>query len=687
MLDDPTNFSVFVLRMLYHVLFIIFFVSVIVALITVNIAEISSNSTATWFVEVAELMVELELYWPYPISYQKVVLDRSWTKPDRKNSFGFGSNLISYGAPKDLESQYDSLGTSGGSPKSFSEPHVILYTSDREDVASKTWWTAYPSLVNETSESKNDQTPPSPLSQIKQQISNADDRRESAVSISNFFGTKISPGTQKSTSSQSGSKDTRKQSALLNSLNKNMKDNTRRSSIVGEEDMPNNDSSRKPSTRSEKENERRPSFGRRGSIAQKRDEKSDNGASSKSNSTKYVVQVTASADENRIEAPDSGDNLDASNNQDGDFISPPQVAKRISFAETDEVQQLQGSSEADDENPFGSDEETRRTVKIEEGDDDEKGKRPKIVRQATRFAGFGNETALDDEEDDESVDSENNAKNNSAEAIENDANSGTAKKVQMAVPEEDSKTKVSKFKRQPTKFIFKKKTDSKENLSDDKDVKNASSEITPDPPTSKKVVIISEDKKDGNAGMPKFKRQPTKFIPKAQAKKASIDASSFADPEGDDEDTQKLSEGQISLNRNLSFGNNAQITGTSILEALKEIDGLKTMMVQLERTMRSDNLVTRNRLKKLDDRLRSSNPTSTPQDGVVREVVALHDDVRALHAMMRQLVSGNPSNEQHQNPRQRASVSSSEVRRGRMSFTNLFGGGPDTKTFPMEENE
>eukprot|EP00842_Homolaphlyctis_polyrhiza_P004785 jgi/Hompol1/5307/HPOL_004323-RA len=68
-LDDASRFDIFFLRMCYHVVYIIFFLNVIIALMTVNIAEISANTTAAWLVEVAELMVELELYWPYPMDY------------------------------------------------------------------------------------------------------------------------------------------------------------------------------------------------------------------------------------------------------------------------------------------------------------------------------------------------------------------------------------------------------------------------------------------------------------------------------------------------------------------------------------------------------------------------------------------------------------------------------------------
>ena len=36
---------------------------------TVNVADIHANTNAAWLMEIAGLMVELELFWPWPIRY------------------------------------------------------------------------------------------------------------------------------------------------------------------------------------------------------------------------------------------------------------------------------------------------------------------------------------------------------------------------------------------------------------------------------------------------------------------------------------------------------------------------------------------------------------------------------------------------------------------------------------------
>ncbi|KAJ3044037.1 hypothetical protein HK097_001594, partial [Rhizophlyctis rosea] len=69
-LDNADHPSVFALRLLFHVIFIIFLVNLIIALLTINVAEIQVNTNAAWLSEIAELMVELELYWPYPMRYK-----------------------------------------------------------------------------------------------------------------------------------------------------------------------------------------------------------------------------------------------------------------------------------------------------------------------------------------------------------------------------------------------------------------------------------------------------------------------------------------------------------------------------------------------------------------------------------------------------------------------------------------
>ncbi|KAJ3177624.1 hypothetical protein HDU87_004377 [Geranomyces variabilis] len=66
-LDFASDREVFVLRLLFHVIFIIFLINLIIGLMTVNVANVTVNTTSAWLVEIAQLMVELELYWPWPM--------------------------------------------------------------------------------------------------------------------------------------------------------------------------------------------------------------------------------------------------------------------------------------------------------------------------------------------------------------------------------------------------------------------------------------------------------------------------------------------------------------------------------------------------------------------------------------------------------------------------------------------
>ncbi|KAI8825027.1 uncharacterized protein EV422DRAFT_564380 [Fimicolochytrium jonesii] len=70
-LDYSTNSQVFFLRLLFHLIFIIFLINLIIGLMTVNVANITTNATSAWLVEIAQLIVELELYWPWPTHYRK----------------------------------------------------------------------------------------------------------------------------------------------------------------------------------------------------------------------------------------------------------------------------------------------------------------------------------------------------------------------------------------------------------------------------------------------------------------------------------------------------------------------------------------------------------------------------------------------------------------------------------------
>jgi hypothetical protein len=136
MLENPDLTSVFLIRMMFHATFLICFINLIVALMTVNVADVTSNMQAAWLVEISQLMIELELYWPRPYSYVRVLdnaatssLPESLLAVDKtgKHSLNEGLNHKS--------KEY-----------CMSRINVILYTASREAVVKSSWWTDYPKV-------------------------------------------------------------------------------------------------------------------------------------------------------------------------------------------------------------------------------------------------------------------------------------------------------------------------------------------------------------------------------------------------------------------------------------------------------------------------------------------------------------------------------------------------------------
>ncbi|KAJ3269211.1 hypothetical protein HDV01_001690 [Terramyces sp. JEL0728] len=135
--DQEQVFSIFFCRIMFHATFLICFINLIVALMTVNVADVTSNMRAAWLVEISELMVELELYWPWPFNYPK------WNRED------LGVNKSS------LVNMNDD-GTGQGEAASFNSKEktdidneieniiVVLYTAPRDVVIKKSWWNDFP---------------------------------------------------------------------------------------------------------------------------------------------------------------------------------------------------------------------------------------------------------------------------------------------------------------------------------------------------------------------------------------------------------------------------------------------------------------------------------------------------------------------------------------------------------------
>ncbi|KAL2912818.1 hypothetical protein HK105_207705 [Polyrhizophydium stewartii] len=154
-LDDASRFDIFFLRIAYHIVYIIFFLNVIIALMTVNIADISANTTAAWLVEVAQLMVELELYWPYPMKIPHAASGAGqhghmeeylMSKIGSITSAGSSVHSIKIDDCNDGDS-----GTYASASSQFmaqlSRHGVVLYTGQRDLVVEKVWWSGFPRLT------------------------------------------------------------------------------------------------------------------------------------------------------------------------------------------------------------------------------------------------------------------------------------------------------------------------------------------------------------------------------------------------------------------------------------------------------------------------------------------------------------------------------------------------------------
>ncbi|KAI8907678.1 hypothetical protein DFJ77DRAFT_474904 [Powellomyces hirtus] len=169
-LDFAQSAEVFSLRLLFHVIFIIFLINLIIGLMTVNVANVTVNITSAWLVEIAQLMVELELYWPWPMGYRS---QKRWSK-DRLSRArtsgvsGFGWRLCNWCGlgsvrenrkkvqPEDEESALPpiikitgTMNTQDSSERLSIETteflqslqqRLILYTCPEEQAAQTHWW-------------------------------------------------------------------------------------------------------------------------------------------------------------------------------------------------------------------------------------------------------------------------------------------------------------------------------------------------------------------------------------------------------------------------------------------------------------------------------------------------------------------------------------------------------------------
>ncbi|KAJ3242944.1 hypothetical protein HDU78_001014 [Chytriomyces hyalinus] len=156
-LDYASNPQVFLLRFLFYICFIIFLVNIIIALMTVNVADIHSNMNAAWLLEIAGIMVDLELFWPFPQRYDitagtthasNIHLDTPARTKNKKNMRALkrvgvlaGNNSDDPGGPSPGQVTEDAL--EKGNPVFFDslrQKSIILYTWPQEFVVKTAWW-------------------------------------------------------------------------------------------------------------------------------------------------------------------------------------------------------------------------------------------------------------------------------------------------------------------------------------------------------------------------------------------------------------------------------------------------------------------------------------------------------------------------------------------------------------------
>ncbi|KAJ3393462.1 hypothetical protein HDU84_001953 [Entophlyctis sp. JEL0112] len=142
-LDNAVNPYVFLLRFLFYICFIIFLVNIIIALMTVNVADIHSNMNAAWLLEIAGIMVDLEMYWPFPQRYsitashppEELRLDLP-ARPRRSKK------VSDFLLQDDFYDDDEDCGEHGSQAFNdfLARKCVILYTWPKEYVVKTAWW-------------------------------------------------------------------------------------------------------------------------------------------------------------------------------------------------------------------------------------------------------------------------------------------------------------------------------------------------------------------------------------------------------------------------------------------------------------------------------------------------------------------------------------------------------------------
>ncbi|KAJ1561822.1 hypothetical protein HK405_002725 [Cladochytrium tenue] len=108
-------------------------VNIIIALMTVNVADIHSNMNSAWMLEIAGMMVDLELFWPWPIPYSLAkTFDGILRKTPKVHPVGLRM------APEDIVRSADF--DTAAHHAMLIKTNTILYTWPKEFVCKSDWW-------------------------------------------------------------------------------------------------------------------------------------------------------------------------------------------------------------------------------------------------------------------------------------------------------------------------------------------------------------------------------------------------------------------------------------------------------------------------------------------------------------------------------------------------------------------
>lgn len=146
-LDNVSNPEIFTLKVLFHTTFIVFFVNLIVAIMTVNLAECFSDANDAFFLQISSVMVELELFWFFPSEYRLMFHNdledgiEDLEHPSNVNKRWSDRKSIKKTFPL-LTDAEKSLNVSAATNNDDSL--ILLYSCPIEKVKDSTWWNDFP---------------------------------------------------------------------------------------------------------------------------------------------------------------------------------------------------------------------------------------------------------------------------------------------------------------------------------------------------------------------------------------------------------------------------------------------------------------------------------------------------------------------------------------------------------------